>query len=221
MPAKAPVAIFIDPPTHHFEDDRLFDSGTVLFGGDDILAPYKQIRRYFAERNIAVHTADRLGPDTAAEKNIYVSLGLLSRYADMARRKDVVLSGFFAMECPIVEPSLYRALPQVQESFRRVFSWSDTNSLLRFTGKPVNFEAFRWPQCWDHVHEEIWTKNKRSKFLVMINANKLPRIYHQELYTKRLEAIHYFHGYGEIDVFGRHWERIPIRVGKPLVPLPL
>ena len=42
----------------------------------------------------------------------------------------VVHSAFFAMECPIVEPAIYRALPEMAKVFRRLYSWTDGPSLL-------------------------------------------------------------------------------------------
>jgi len=215
MAVRSRVALYIDPPTYHFLEDGLFDSATAPHGGDDILAPYRLIREHFGAHGIEVHTADLMGPQSDGRRNIYVSMGMQARYEELARRPDTVLSGFFAMECPIVEPALYRGLPAVGRAFRRVFSWSDGDALQPFTGERMNFETFRWPQCFDRVHEDIWSRTDHRKFLVMINANKLPRLYQHELYTKRLEAIRYFHGHGEIDLYGRHWERVPIRLGKP------
>lgn len=215
MSDKSQVALFIDPPSHHFLGDGLFDSATAPHGGDDILAPYRLIREHFKSYGISVHTADLMGPESAGQRNIYVSMGMQARYAELAQRGDTILSGFFAMECPIVEPLLYRGLPAVGKAFRRVFSWSDGESLKPFTGEQMELETFLWPQCFDAVHEEIWLRTDHRKFMVMINANKLPGLYQNELYTKRLEAVEFFHRYGEIDLYGRHWERVPIKLGKP------
>jgi len=217
MERLAPAALFLDPPSHHFLGDRLFDSRTVPVGGDDILAPYARIREHFASAGIPVHTADRLEGPPLAERNVCVSMGMLENYRRIADRGDTSLAAFFAMECPIVEPGLYRALPEAARAFKRVFSWSDTETLLPFTGKPVRVERFRWPQSFDRVHEEIWRRGGR-KFLVMINANKLPRLQTQELYTERLRALAFFGAKGEIDLYGPGWYEAPFRVGKTWIP---
>ncbi len=149
MTGKPDAGLYIDPPTHHFLGDRLFDSATVPFGGDDILAPYRCIREAFAARGIPVHTADTIHKAPASQRKLYVSMGRIPPFEALAGRSDVVLSAFFAMECPIVEPSLYRALPRVGRHVKRIFSWSDSASLARFTGEPVPVEPFRWPQCFD------------------------------------------------------------------------
>jgi alpha(1,3/1,4) fucosyltransferase len=132
----------------------------------------------------------------------------------------VILSAFFAMECPIVEPEIFEALPALRRNFRRIMSWSDTSSLLQFTHSPVSVEHFCWPQSFDGVHAELWSARDR-KFLLMMNTNKLPRLYVDELYTERLRAVQYFERFGEIDLFGRYWDEAPRRVGRTRVPATL
>ena len=211
------VALVVDPPSHHFLGDLLFDSRRVPLGGDDILAPYVRVREHFTSMGIPVHTVDRLGESPLADRHVYVSMGMLESFRRIACRSDTWLAAFFAMECPIVEPSLYRALPGVQESFHRLFSWSDSESLLPFTGRPVRCEPLRWPQSFDRVHEDAWRRRDR-KFLVMINANKLPRVDSGELYRERLRAIAFFEARGEIDLYGPEWDEAPFRVGRTRVP---
>lgn len=211
------TALYIDPPSHHFLGDRLFDSSNAGFGGEDLLAPHRLVKEHFEARGIPVHTADYLEADTESERKVYVSLGRRDDAGRLAGLPGVVASAFFAMECPIVEPTMYRDLPAMARTFRRVFSWSDGESLLRFTGERVRCETFRWPQSFDAVVPGIWERADRE-FLAMINANKLPRVYWQELYTARLRAVEYFHRFGEIDLFGPNWDRMPNRVGKTWIP---
>jgi alpha(1,3/1,4) fucosyltransferase len=214
---RPPFALYIDPPTHHFLQDRLFDSATNPTSGDNAQAPFVLVRDYFTRRGIPVHTADLMPAEPDDVRKMYVSMGRLPNYARLARRPDVTLSAFFAFECPIVEPSLYAALPTVQQHVRRVMCFSDVASLAPFTGAPIRAERFTWPQCLDGIHEAAWAQADRG-FLTMINANKLPRVYHAELYTARLKAVEYFHRFGEIDVYGKAWDRAPMRVGKTWVP---
>lgn len=218
MAASRDITLFIEPPSYHFQENRLFDSNSAKFGGDNLLAPYSYLRERFAAYGIPVHTADRLRNRAMGSAiNIYVSMGIQDHYATLAQRTDVVLSGYFGMECPIVEPSLYRELRTVQKYCKRIFTWSDSESLERFVGGPLRCQSFRWPQSYDTVHEAIWSRTNR-KFLVMINANKLPRLYWQELYTERMRAVEFFSRTGEIDLYGVGWDRPSMRVGKPGVP---
>jgi alpha(1,3/1,4) fucosyltransferase len=211
------VALYIEPPSHHFFGDKLFDVSQVRLAGDQLMAPYAYLRDFLNARGVEVHTADLMPQETNGKKNIYVSLGILSNYRRLAQRPDTVLSAYFALECPIVEPSIYRALPQVQRYFKRIYSWSDSVSLERFVGESVRCESFCWAQSFDDVHEALWSNTDR-KFLVMINANKLPRLYWQELYTERMRAVEFFSRTDDIDLYGKGWDKPSMRVGKTWMP---
>lgn len=211
------IALYIDPPARRFLNDQLFNIDSLPYGGDQLLAPYVQLKQCLNAQGIAVHTADQLPSKEDSVKKVYVSIAQLKHYHQVIHRRDVILSAFFAMECPVVEPSLYRALPRIQRQFKRIFSWSDSASLKLFTGKLIQCESFCWPQSFDDVHEDIWNRQER-KFLVMINANKLPRINWQELYTERLRALEFFSQTGDIDLFGIGWDQPTLRLGKTWVP---
>ena len=216
--AAARVAIYLDPFSYHYLGDKIFTiNDPAHCNGDSVLAPYVYLRDYFASRGIPVHTADYLVGEPGRTRNVYVSFGMLDRYRELARRADTSVSAFFAVECPIVEPSEYRALREARHVFKRIYSWTDSRSLEPFVGVPLDCQQFYWPQAFDQVHENIWSRTDR-KFLVMINANKLPRIYDRELYTERMRAIAYFAQYDEIDLFGPGWNEPPIRVGRTWVP---
>ncbi len=223
--SPADVVVYFDPPVHQLRRDSLFDRESNPYAGDKILAPYAAVHERLAERGIDAHTADLLPDRPDGRRNVLISYGMPDRmpahtvrkYRALASRPDVVLSAFFAMECPIVEPGLYEQLPVFARQFRRVLSWSDTPSLLPFTGVPVATMPFRWPQSFDLVHDELWESRDRG-FLVMINTNKLPRLYVDELYTARLRAVEYFQQFGEIDLYGRYWHSAPRRVGKTRTP---
>jgi hypothetical protein len=212
------VALFIDPFSHHFEGDALFDGSRTWANGEDVLAPYRYARDWFERRGVRVHTADRLmRREVAATTNVYISLGIVNRYRALARRPDVILSAFFAFECPIVEPSLYRELTRVQRYVKRLFSYSDAESLQPFLRGPIHCQHFFCPQAYESVHDEMWRRADR-KFLVMINGNKLPAVYLHELYTERMRAVEYFGRTGEIDLYGVGWDVPSYRMGRTWVP---
>lgn len=217
--------IYFDPPTAHQFGNKLFDRESNPYAGDDILAPYVAVRDRLAAAGFRVQTADFLPTEISEQKKIVISFGApdrlvshsVRRYRDLSKRPDVVLSAFFAMECPVVEPRMFAALPELQGYFRRLMSWSDADALLPFTGTRVKTGHFCWPQSFDRVHDTLWASRER-KFLLMMNANKLPRVYKDELYTSRLRAVQFFHGFGEIDLYGRNWDKAPSRVGKTRTP---
>lgn len=226
--SAADVAVYLDPPTTHHQRDRLFDRESNPYAGDNILAPYVALRDRLQDLGVEVHTSDALPDAGDRRRKLLISYGMpdrmpsdtMGRYRELANRPDVILSAFFALECPIVEPGMYRALPRIAQQFRRVMSWSDTESLRQFTGAPVTVEHFCWPQSFDAIHEDLWAARDR-KFLLMMNTNKLPRLYVDELYTARLRAVQYFAQFGEIDLYGRYWDEAPRRVGKTRTPATL
>ncbi|HEV8722546.1 MAG TPA: glycosyltransferase family 10 [Candidatus Binatia bacterium] len=214
------MTLFIDPPSSIFLRDQMFNESDGLPTGDRLMAPWAYLQNFLSSRGIPVHTVDYLPEKPGTSQNVYVAVGCLKNYRRLARRPDVILSAFFAMECPIVEPSLYRALPKVKQYFKRIFSWSDSPSLESFVGTFLPYEPFRWPQSFDQVHEPIWRQTNR-KFLVMINANKLPRLYRRELYTERLKALEFFNRTGEVDLYGVGWDGPPLHLGRTWVPYTL
>ncbi|MEZ5499959.1 MAG: glycosyltransferase family 10 [Steroidobacteraceae bacterium] len=209
--------LYIDPPSHHFLADRLFEDDSDRLNGDQQNAPYVALRERLQAIGMAVHTVDRLPRQESAEREFLISLGGLDRLAALSGRADLIRCAFFALECPIVEPGIYRRLPRVARDFRRVCSWSSSKSLHRFTNSDLQLERFRWPQSFDGVHESVWS-NEDRRFLAMINANKLPRVYWQELYTERMRAVAYFESHGEIDLYGKGWGEPPVRVGRTWLP---
>jgi hypothetical protein len=212
------VTLFIDPFTHHFLQDRLFESQTVSLGGDDILGPWVYLRRWLQERGVSVFTADRLvNGEHLNEQNVYMSFGMQDNCRALARRSDVVMSALFMFEGPIVQPFLYRNLTWAKDCFKRVYSFSDVESLGPFLEGPVELQQFCLPSPVETVDEDVWANEARS-FLVMINGNRLPRVFIDELYTERRRALAFFGAYGEIDLYGLGWNVPPYRPYEPWVP---
>ncbi|HLH74573.1 MAG TPA: glycosyltransferase family 10 [Chloroflexota bacterium] len=215
---QSKVALYIDPPSHHFERDVLFTvNDPRFFNGDSVGAPYVYVRNYFEARGIPVHTADLLPETRDGVRNVYVSFGMLDKYRRLMHRTDTSVSAFFALECPIVEPAIYRELRRAQHDFKRIFTWTDSTSLERFVGGPLRCERYYWPQAFDEVHEDLWSRRDR-KFLCIVTNHRLPRIYFQELYTERVRAIAFFAQYNEIDLYGPGWNEPPYRVGRTRLP---
>ena len=208
------VAVYVDPFSKHFEQDRLFDPGGIPGASDNVLAPFVHLRDWLQARGIEVHTADLLDGRSSNGRtiNVYISLGLRTRYQRLARRPDVVCSGFFTFESPVVLPALYGSLHKIGGTFRRVFAFSPEDALRPFLRGPVRLTQFMLPQPFEDVHEDVWERRDRQ-FLVMINAHKTTRIRVNELYTERLRAIEFFNRYGEIDVYGRDFDGPPVLMG--------
>jgi len=212
------ISLFIDPFSYHFDRDRLFDPATEKFNGDDILAPWLYLRDWFTERGVAVHTADRLiRGEVRNTKNVFVSFGLRKRCRAAAQRSDVILSAFFAFESPVVEPTLYAGLAKIQHYFKRIFTFCSPESLLPFLRAPLQSQRFRIPSPIASVRENLWS-NRDRKFLVMINNNRLPAVYWNELYSERMRAVEFFSRTGEIDLYGKRWNEPSAQMGIGWMP---
>ena len=216
------VVVFIDPFSRHFERDMLFEQPERMkTEAEEIMAPFIHLRERFAERGIRVHTADRLERrECGGRLNILMSFGLMQRYKRLAERSDVVLSAFFAFESPVVEPSMYEGLPEICRHFKRVFSFSDSDSLQPVTKHSLKLEPFCLPYPFDEIRDDVWQRGDR-RFIVMINHNKLPALYWQELYTQRPAAVEFFARYDEIDLYGQGWDAPPFQMGTTWKPATL
>ena len=214
------VAVYIDPFSRRNEQDGLFDPTRFPDTGDNAFEPFIHMRRWLRERGVEVHTADLLDASSRNGRavSVFLSFGMRSRYKRLAQQPNVLLSGFFAFECPIVLPTLYADLHNIGSSFKRVFSFTTEDAVRPFLRGPVEFTRFMLPQSFDDVHQSVWERRER-KFLVMVTGNKKTRIKTNELYTERLRAIEFFNRYGEIDLYGREWDAPPARMasGKPRV----
>lgn len=220
MTAVRDVSLFIDPFSHHFWRDELFNVNRDTFGGDNVLRPYVYLSQWFRERGVQTHTADWLVRGEKKNKvNVYLSLGIQQNCRRLAERADVIMSAFFAFESPVVEPELYANLSWVQRYFKRIYTFTDSAALKPFLRSSLPSQTFRIPQSYNDVDEAIWRRCER-KFLVMINTNRLPRLYWNELYTERMRAIEFFSRTGDLDLYGVGWEvpsYRPFRPGTPYI----
>jgi hypothetical protein len=220
MADSSDITLYIDPFSYHFLEDRLFDRALETYQAQNILEPWIYLRDWFQARGAQVFTADRLTNDTRHSRlNVYVSLGLRDKCRELAARGDVVMSAYFAFEGPIVEPALYRDLAWVSECVRRVYSFSDADALAPFltNGRRPEFLHFCVPSPAESVDDDVWSNPERGS-LVMINGNRLPRLFVDELYTERLRALEFFGTRDEIDLYGLGWNDPPYRPYDSWVP---
>lgn len=214
MTSPKDVTVFIDPFSWHFLRNELFnrDNPINLDNG-----PYFYLQDYLQSRGVEVHTADYLIRNEKVNKiNIYISLGLLN-YEKVAERKDTILSAFFTIDAPIIQPSMYRSLSRMTRYFKRIYSYTTGDALARFGCAGLKLHKFYIPYPHSDVFEELWS-NKDRKFLVLLNYNRLPRMRWHELYTERLRALEFFSQFDEIDLYGMAWDIPPYRVGETWIP---
>ena len=215
----ADVALLIDPVTHHFERDAMFDMRSVQPEGAALLERWIYLRSWFQERGVEVHTADcYFRGEVHARRYVFVSFGQAHRCLQVAHRSDFVLSAFFAMESPIVEPrQYYTRLHSLQTYFKRIFTFADIAAFAPFLRNPVRSHVFHLPYMYESVNANLWTQRER-KFLVMINHNKVSAIRWNELFTQRMQALAFFAAYKEIDLYGLGWDGPSFQLGGSWLP---
>ena len=134
--------------------------------------------------------------------------------------RNVVLSSHLprSMESPIVEPrQYYTRLHCLQKYFKRIFTFADIAAFTPFLRGPVRSHVFHLPYMYESVNANLWTQRKR-KFLVMINHNKVSAIRWNELFTQRMQALAFFAAHKEIDLYGLGWDGPSFQLGGSWLP---
>lgn len=202
-------AVFIDPSSNHFLDDRLFDLDNHHLNRDGTLVPFAALRDHLNKQGIPVHTADKLRDGSERrEINHYWSLGLTDGYQSFVHDDSVRLRGFILFEPPIVQPKMYKALPQLTANFEEVFIHNVLGDGYSLKGvEQVRLRKLYWPQPYGDVLPEFWSRKHRLNKLVMIAGNHNPRFRKPEFYSERIKAVARLSKCNGIDLFGRGWEQ--------------
>lgn len=201
--------IFIDPPYHAYDQDRLFDDSDPVLSRNDALRPFSLLREALRKKNIEVHTADFLlaEPRTAAPADYY-SFGLLDGYEKLLNLGNVRLRAFVIFEPPILAPRTYSLLPKISSAFEQVYIHNTAGDGYSMTGtNPAKLRKFYWPQSYNDVLKNFWGKRSRQRRAVAICANHKPLLRHNELYSKRIEAIVALSKHMGVDLYGGGWRR--------------
>lgn len=202
-------SIFIDPPSPAYYKDRLFDISDSVLNRDDTLAPFYKLRAAKDKQGVVVHTADVLmAQDNQEHASDYYSLGVLENYQALLKRADVRLKAFVIFEPPVVDPRLYKALPELTAAFECVYVHNTTGDGYSLEG--VDSSKLRqlfWPQPRNEVIQLYWERTERMGRIVVINGNHIPRKVPNELYSKRIEAMASLAKFGVVDLYGRGWAK--------------
>ena len=201
--------IYIDPAYSAYYQDRLFDETNPVLNRDDTLAPNVRMRAALEQTGATVHTADFLLAQTDDElEGDYYSFGVLHNYRVLAAQPKIRMRAFVIFEPPVVAPHLYRKLPDLTKVFERVYVHNVEGEGYSLKGVDANrLHKFYWPQPRLDVIDECWNQLKRQRRIVVVNGNHKPVARHNELYSKRIEAMASLAKAGVIDLYGRGWER--------------
>ncbi|GBL40159.1 alpha-(1,4)-fucosyltransferase [Nitrospirota bacterium] len=118
------------------------------------------------------------------------------------------LRAFVIFEPPVVEPRLYRALPELTAAFERVYVHNVHGDGYSLQGVDVSrLRKLYWPQPRRDVLEPHWANRERLHRIVVINGNHVPKKVPKELYSKRIEAMATLAKTGVVDLYGRGWDK--------------
>lgn len=202
-------AVFIDPSSDHFLEDRLFDLDNLQLNRDGTLMPFARLRDHLAKQGIPVHTADKLRDGSERrEVNHYWSLGLLNGYKSFIGDSAVRLRGFILLEPPLVQVKMYEALSKLTAHFEEVYLHNVVGDGYSLNGvKQESLRQLYWPQPYRDVLPTYWDRQQRQNKLVAIAGNHNPGWRKPELYSERIKAIATLNKRNGVDLFGRGWDR--------------
>ncbi len=200
---------FIDPPSRHYLNDKLFDLNDSFLNRDDTLLPFVNLKSHLFKNGISLHTADKLSDkNLRGVTNHYWSLGNLDRYKSLLGQFDVKLRGFLVMEPPLVDSQIYDRLPELTNIFENVYIHNlvgDGYSMENIN--TIKLKKLYWPSPYCKVISKWWGRLDRINKLVMIAGNHKPRNNYPEYYSLRINAISELFQLNAIDLYGRGWNK--------------
>ena len=210
--APAAHEIYIETPPA-YREDRMFDLSNTVLNRDDSLLPYTRVRQAQEVAGRRLRTADYLpAPGLDKEPKDYYSLGVLENVRDLALRPEIRMRAFLVLEPPVVDPSLYRALPELTAAFERVYVHNTEGDGYSLEGvDTAKLRKLYWPQPRRDVIEPFWSRSDRMDRIVVINGNHVPRKVPKELYSKRIEAMVELAKLQVVDLYGRGWTKLKSR----------
>ena len=205
---KTNATVYIDPSHTVYYDDKLFDINSTALNHSEWLLPFVQLRQATRASGVEIHTADFLPESSMSVRADYYSLGLSEKFNILRQRKDVCLRAFIIMEPPVVEPELYKMLPELTAAFELVYLHNVHGNGYSLKGvDATKLRKLYWPQPRQDIIEPYWSNNDRLKKIVVINGNHKPRRVPNELYSKRIEAMAALASTGQIELYGQRWRR--------------
>jgi len=196
--------IYIDPPSKAFYENRFFTDSEL--NRDDCLRPYIVLKEQLHEQNIELNTFDLWDQNSGPIE--YYSFGMLDNLDDVVAHPDVKMKGFYIFEPPIVDPSIYKSLPRLTSMFDEVYVHNRHGDGYSLSGVDQSkLKKLFWPQPFEHVLDPYWSNTERQNKIVVINGNHKPASQHNELYSKRIEAMAQLLESYQVDLYGRGWNK--------------
>jgi len=195
--------VYIDPPSKAFYQNRFFEDAEL--NRDNCLLPYINLKEALNKQGVDVNTFDLWNGKDPMD---YYSFGVLDNLDTMYRHPEVNMKAFYVFEPPVVDPSIYKALPKLTVMFDEVYVHNTHGDGYSLDGvEQSKLRKLYWPQPFNQVLEPYWSRADRKHNIVVINGNHKPVSRYHELYSKRIEAMVALSKYDMVDLYGRGWER--------------
>ncbi|WP_018294668.1 glycosyltransferase family 10 domain-containing protein [Mariprofundus ferrooxydans] len=196
--------VYIDPPSRAFYENRFFTDSEL--NRDECLRPYIHLKDTLGKQGVEVNTFDLWDKNSGPIE--YYSFGMLDHLDALAVNSDVSMKSFYIFEPPVVDPSIYQALPKLTSMFEQVYVHNIQGDGYSLNGvDQTRLRKLYWPQPFNHVVEPFWSNVERERRVVVINGNHKPVSRDGELYSKRIEAMIHLSEHGCVDLYGHGWER--------------
>lgn len=200
--------VYLDPNSYFHLNNELFKKDS-KYNLNDCLAGARLLRKYCRERGINLNTIDFWNPALATDEDIYVSSDhkcfFRKLYWKIKNRRYLIIKlgkfkkkVLFHFEPPVVMPEIRWGIQNLPEIYDKVFfTWKINNSEIDY---------FHTPQAHDGIFPDYWKRTDRG-FLTIINSNRKAIFRYKELLTERIRAIIFFAQTGDIDLYGRDWDK--------------
>jgi len=204
------LKVYIDPASYVDLANILFSKNN-KYNVNNSYGPFIFLKKYCEGKDINLNTIDLWDPVSSSGQDIYVAFEhkfiLRKLYwkfknknypmVDVKKFKKRVL---FQFEPPVVVPEIRFLIKKTVKIYDSVFfTWETGVSSIKHFHTPLPFPKKR-------IMPEYWSSGGR-KFLTLINSNRRPISYYKELLTERIRAVIFFGQTGDIDLYGRDWQK--------------
>ncbi len=181
------ACIVVSPP---YQNNQIFDLSNSTLNRDNCLLGFYLVRQEFAKIGVKLSTSDIVHPD---DSNIVIYNEMPKK---MPNRQDRNKSYLLLFESELIRPDNWDF--KKHKYFKKIFTWNDEyiDNIKYFK---INF-ASEFPVS---IQKNI---DSKKKLCTLIAGNKKVR-HPLELYSKRIEAIHWFERNHplDFDLYGIGW----------------
>lgn len=204
------LKVYIDPASYVDLANILFSENN-KYNVNNSYGPFIFLKKYCEDKGINLNTIDLWNPAEASEQDIYVAFEhkfILRKLYWKFRNKNypiVDIKKFkkrilFQFEPPVVVPEIHFLIKKTAKIYDNVFfTWETRVSGVKHFHTPLPIPKKRiMPNYWE---------NSSRRFLTLMNSNRRFMFRYRELLTERIRAIIFFSKTGEIDLYGRDWQK--------------